>query len=199
VTVDALNNNLNNVRDDVNRTREENGRLADLVREGQEYADQSVDHVLRDQLPGVPVLVVAVTGVDRKPVETLRQSLVTSGASVQGTIWVTSKMRLDNDGETRALSAALAGATATTTTPPTSTNGPATGPTGPSPTTTIDVAPSADEVRQQALTRLVAEPATLAAMVSAGFLAYEPPPDAPTEPSTSVAEAATPATGAGRP
>ncbi len=170
VTVDALNNNLNNVRDDVNRTREENRRLADLVGEGQEYADQSVVHVLDDQLPGVPVLVVAVSGIDRKPVESLRQSLLTSGASIQGTIWVTSKMRLDNDGETRALSGALTGASAATTTAPTA--------TGPAPSTTVGTAPS-DELRRQALSRMVSEPGTLAALVSAGFLAYEPPPETP--------------------
>ncbi|MEA2902051.1 MAG: hypothetical protein QOH36_1938 [Actinomycetota bacterium] len=177
VTVDALNNNLNSVRNDINRTREENRKLADDVREGQEFADQSLSHVLRGQLPGVPVLVIAVNGVDRKPVDTLRQSLVTAGASVQGTVWITSKMRLDNVDETRALAAALAGAVPTTTT-----TAPAAGasaaPAAAAPTTTIDdAASSADTVRQQALARLIADPASLAAMVSAGFLGYDPPPE----------------------
>jgi hypothetical protein len=183
VTVDALNNNLESVRRDVNETRAENRRLADRVQEGQDFADQSLIHVLRDQLPGVPVLVVAVTGIDRKPVDALRQSLAEAGASLQGTLWVTPKMRLDNDGEARALSAVLGGPAATPTTT-------APGATGASTSTTLVV--SADEVRELALTRMLAEPGTLAAMVSAGFLGYEPAPDRavdvdPAAPPTSVA------------
>ncbi|HVF14271.1 MAG TPA: copper transporter [Acidimicrobiales bacterium] len=190
VTVDALNNNLNSVRNDINRTREENSRLAEQVREGQEFADQSLTHVLRDQLSGVPVLVVAVTGVDRRPVESLRQSLLASGASLQGTIWVNSKMRLDNEGETRALAAALASATpgATTTTPA----------DAPASTSTTVFGAAAAEVRRQALARLVAEPGPLAAMVSAGFLGYEPPPEAASPSATDAAGAApAPAPGMG--
>ncbi len=173
VTVDALNNNLERVRNDVNSTREENGRLAEQVREGQEFADQSLAHVLRDQLTGVPVLVVAVTGIDRKPVEALLQSLTVAGASVQGTIWVTSKMRLDNESETRALSTALTSPAtiATTTSEPSATT-----------TTTVRLTVTADEVRQQALAKLVSEPVPLAGMVSAGFLAYEPPSEAAVDP-----------------
>ena len=189
VTVDALNNNLNSVRNDINRTREENRKLADQVRDGQDFADQSLTHVLRDQLPGVQVLVIAVNGVDRKPVDTLRQSLVTAGASLQGTVWITSKMRLDNEGETRALAAALAGAVPTTTT-----TVPAAGAAAPAaaaPTTTIDdAASSAETVRQQALARLIADPASLAAMVSAGFLGYDPPPEGDASPGLGVVPAA---------
>jgi len=172
VTVDALNNNLNSVRSDVNRTRDENRKLSELVREGQEFADQSLTHVVRNQLPGVPVLVIAVNGVDRKPVDSLRQSLETAGASLQGTLWVTSKMRLDNDSETRALAAALASASTTTTTAP-----PATGsPTSSVPPSTTTPEAAADEVRQQALAKLITEPGSVAAMVGAGFFGYEPPP-----------------------
>jgi hypothetical protein len=178
VTVDALNNNLKNVRSDVNSTREENRRLAEQVREGQDFADQSLVQVLRDQLPGVPVLVVAVSGIDRRPVETLRQSLQSAGASLQGTLWVTSKMRLDNEGETRALATALASAAPATTT--TTAAGTAATSIAPGSTsTTVDPDDSAGAVRQQALDRLLTEPATLAAMVSAGFLGYEPPPGLP--------------------
>ena len=176
VTVDALNNNLNNVRSDVNRTREENGRLAEQVREGQDFADQSLTHVVRDHLAGVPVLVVAVTGIDRKPVESLRQSLVTAGASVQGTIWVTSKMRLDNDAETQALADTLTTADAAPVPPvPPVEALPGTEPAPSTTTTVAGLSLDSDDVRQQALANLVGEPAPLAALVSAGFLSYEPP------------------------
>jgi hypothetical protein len=187
VTVDALNSNLESVRRDVNQTREENRRLAEQVREGQDFADQSLTHVLRDQLPGVPVLVVAVTGVDRRPVDSLRQALVTAGATVPGTIWVTSKMRLDNEGDRRTLAAALTGAPGTTTTPPATSAGsgaaPATIGSGAT-STTLDPSVAADQVRRQALAKLIADPAALAAMVAAGFLGFEPTPEV--APSTSV-------------
>lgn len=177
VTVDALNNNLNSVRSDVNQTREENRRLSEVVRQGQEFADQSLTYVVRDRLPAVPVLVIAVNGVDRKPVEALRLSLATAGASLQGTVWVTSKMRLDNDGEVRGLTEALAAATTVPPAPP----------AGPDLTTTT-VAPTPEGLRQQALDRLVREPEPLAALVGAGYLSYEPPPDPPAtaEPPTSL-------------
>ena len=140
--------------------------------------------MLRDQLPGVPVLVIAVTGVDRKPVDAVRQSLLTAGASVQGTIWITPKMRLDNEGEVRSLATALASAATAAPTATTTVAG-AAAPTS-SPTS---LGATADVVRQQALAKLIAEPGPLAAMVSAGFLGYEPPPEVATEaggaPSTS--------------
>jgi len=177
VTVDALNNNLNNVRSDINRTREENRTLAEQVAEGRDFADQSLAHVLRDQLPGVPVLVIAVTGIDRKPVEAVNQSLAVAGASPQGTIWITAKMRLDDDGETRALTAALTDAATTTTTAPAAGGDPGT--TSTTSATVIGAFSSADEVRQQALAQLVSEPGTVAALAAAGFVSYEPPPDPP--------------------
>ena len=121
------------------------------------------------------MLVVAVTGIDRKPVEALPPVAGRRRARrVQGTLWITSKMRLDNDGETRALARRphrlghhhhhhhrLRRAATTT---------------GRRRTTTTSVEPPVRRrLRQQALARLIAEPGTLAALVSAGFLAYEPP------------------------
>ncbi|MEA2843999.1 MAG: hypothetical protein QOJ69_1670 [Actinomycetota bacterium] len=165
VTVDTLNDNLNRVKGDINRTREDNQRLAEAVRHGQEYADQALTQVVRDQLPQVPVMVIAINGIDRKPVDSLRQSLLGAGATVEGTIWLTAKMRLTTESDVAALAAALS-----ITVPPAQGGGPATG----GPTTTNTAA--ADSLRRTAIDRLVSEPGSLAALVSAGFLAYEPPP-----------------------
>ncbi len=165
VTVDALNDNLNRVKSDVNQTREENGRLAEAVRQGQDFADQALTQVLRNQLPQVPVMVVAVSGIDRKPVDALRQSLVAAGATVEGTVWLTAKMRLSTDSDVAALAAALS-----ITVPPAQASGPTAG--GPSTTTTA----ATDSVRRLALSRLVTEPGSLASLMSAGFVSYEPPP-----------------------
>jgi hypothetical protein len=154
VTVDALNNKLESVRNSVNSIREENGRLGRQAQQGQQFAEATRDQLLRGHLKGVPVLVVAVMGVDRKPVEDLRQALLAAQAALEGTVWFTPKMRLANDGDVRALASAL------------------------------DLAPgSPDVVRRQALSRLAAtreagsaDPGPLSALASAGFLTYDPPP-----------------------
>src|SRR5205085_6071842 len=74
----------------------------------------------------------------------------------------------------RGLASTLASAIPTTTTTTPAAGAP------PAPTTTpaatITAIGSADEVRRQALAKLIADPASLAAMVSAGFLGYDPPP-----------------------
>jgi hypothetical protein len=154
VTVDALNNNLEDVRSSVNAIREENRKLSDQVKLGQDFAVGARDQLLRGHLRNIPVMVVAVAGIDRRPVDELRQALVSAQATQQGTIWFTSKMRLTSDGDVRALATAL------------------------------DLAVDRPEVvRRQALTRVAtaregasAEASPLAALQAAGFLTYESPP-----------------------
>jgi len=166
VTVDALNNKLDDVQRSVGTIREENGRLADEVKQGKDFAVTTRDQLLRGHLRNIPVMVVAVAGVDRRPVDELRQALVGAQATMVGTIWFTAKMRLANDGDVRALATAL------------------------------DLPVDRPEVvRRQALAKVAAareaaaaEASPLAALQSAGFLNYEGP-----SPSTSstVAQATT--------
>jgi len=156
VTVDALSNKLDNVRRSVDGIREENGRLKGQVDQGRDFAITTRDQLLRGHLKGVPVMVVAVAGVDRKPVDELRQALVTAQATVEGTVWFTSKMRLANDADVRALATALE--------------------------TTAD---RPEIVRRAALAKVAAsreaaasDASPLAALNSAGFVTYEGPPPA---------------------
>jgi hypothetical protein len=165
VTVDTLNDNLNRVKGDINSVREDNRRLAEGVRHGQEYADQVLGQVVRDQLQQVPVMVIAVSGIDRKPVDSLRQSLAVAGARAEGTVWLTAKMRLSTESDAND----LAGALGVAAPGPPATSGPATG--GPTSTTVSAV----DSLRRLAITRLVTEPGAMAALVSGGFVSYEPP------------------------
>ena len=159
VTVDALNNRLNDVQGAVNDMRAENRRLAEQVDVGREFADQSRDHLVEGELSGVPVLVVAVSGVDRKPVDALRQALVNADAVVEGTVWINPKMRLDSEGDARTLATAL--------------NLPV----------PADLTPSGrDALRATALTRLTgtrdtgsSDGSVLAALTASGFLGYEAP------------------------
>src|SRR5918912_974735 len=111
-------------------------------------------------------MVVAVSGIDRRPVDDLRQALVGAQATMQGTIWFTSKMRLASDGDVRALATAL------------------------------DLPVDRPEVvRRQALAKVAAardsastDNSPLAALQGAGFVTYEgpPPPAASSATSTST-------------
>ena len=158
VTVDALNNKLDDVQRSVGAIRAENGRLGGQVKQGQDFAITTRDQLLRGHLRNIPVMVVAVVGVDRRPVDELRQALVTAQATMEGTIWFTSKMRLTSDSDVRALAGAL------------------------------DLPVDRPEVvRRQALAKVAAardtaaaEASPLAALQSAGFLTYEGPPSTTT-------------------
>ena len=153
VTVDALNNRLDDVQRSVGTIREENGRLKSQVDQGQDFAVTTRDQLLRGHLRSIPVMVVAVAGVDRGPVDELRQALVSAQATMEGTIWFTSKMRLTSDSDVRALATAL------------------------------DLPLDRPEVvRRQALARVAAardlaatDASPLAALQTAGFLTYEGP------------------------
>jgi hypothetical protein len=158
VTVDALNNRLNDVQSAVNDMRAENRRLGDQVRVGRDFAEQTRDHLVDGELRGVPVLIVAVSGVDRKPVDALRQTLVSAGATVEGTLWFNPKMRLDSEGDVRALAEAL--------------DLPAPQNTGPA---------VRDALRNTALDRIAGsregggDNGAVSALIAAGFLGYEAP------------------------
>jgi hypothetical protein len=164
VTVDALNGKLDDVQRSVGAIREENGRLGDQVQQGQDFAVTTRDQLLRGHLRNIPVMVVAVAGIDRGPVDEVREALVSAQATMEGTIWFTSKMRLVSDSDVRALAAAL------------------------------DLPVDRPEVvRRQALAKVAAaretaavESSPLAALQAAGFLTYEGPP---TTTSTSGAQA----------
>jgi hypothetical protein len=154
VTVDALNDNLEDIRRSQGAIRDENGRLKTQVDQGQDFAVATRDQLLKGHLRNVPVLVVAVAGIDRRPVDDLRQALVGAQANLEGTIWFTSKMRLNSDGDVRALATAL----------------------------DLPVG-SPDAVRRQALAKVAAaretasaEASPLAALQIAGFITYEAPP-----------------------
>ncbi len=154
VTVEALNSRLNNVERSVNEAREENRVLGERVRVGQDFALQSRDFMVAEHLSGVPVMVLAVAGVDRVALDALRDSLVQAGALSQGTARFTPRMRLDREEDRKALAALSA-------TPETPAAGTA--------------ATNREELRLNAL-RGFSMPGRLAALVAGGFVDYEPGP-----------------------
>ena len=157
VTVDALNNRLDDVQRSVGAIRDENTRLKGQVDRGRDFAETTRDQLLRGHLRNIPVMIVAVAGIDRGPVDDLRSALVGAQATLQGTIWFTPKMRLANDGDVRALATAL----------------------------DLGNVDRADVVRRQALAKIAAaresasaDASPLATLQSAGFVTYEGPPAA---------------------
>lgn len=107
VTVEALNNRIDNVRKSVNGARAENRRINGQLATIRDFADQARDPILKGKLEHVPVMLVAVTGIDRKPVDSLAQALVGSGATFEGTVWFSPKIRLQNDDDARTLATLL--------------------------------------------------------------------------------------------
>ena len=152
VTVDALEAQVGRVENSVKATQAENRRIDGELRAVRDFADQARDHIAEGQLEGVPVVVTAVTGIDREAVEGLRQALVISEAELAGTIWFTAKMRLGNENDVRGLASVLGVA-----------------------------AGQPDEVRREALGRVAsaldgsADANPLPALVAAGYLVFEPP------------------------
>jgi hypothetical protein len=152
--VDSLNDRVNRVERSVKATQAENSRLNGELQTVRDFADQAREEIGRDQLREVPVLVLAVEGVDRKPVDALRQSLLGAQSNVVGTVWFTAKMRLESGGDVQALATAL------------------------------NTAPGdPDALRTMALARIAAaigggsaDPNLLPALSAAGFIAYDPPP-----------------------
>jgi len=154
VTVDALNQRVNAVDRRVRGTEAENRRLSIEVQQGRDYADEALEHVLAGRLKDVPVLVLAVEGVDRKPVESLNHALGVAQADLLGTIWFTGRTRLDNAADVNTLAQSLG------------------------------VAPDRPEaLRRLMLSRLAgaltagnASTSPVAVLNQTGFVGYEPPP-----------------------
>ena len=164
VTVDQLRNRLDGVEASDRKTRSENDRLSTQIATWNKFADQGRTELLSDQLRNVPVLLVGVDGIDRKSVADLRAQLVTAGANLEGTLWLTDKLNLKSQSDASALAAAIA---------------------------VPDAAP--DVARAAALSKLADalergsdQTGVIAALHQGGFIDYEAPP-APTSTSSSTA------------
>lgn len=102
-TVDFLETRLEGVEKRLDTTDTENEQLrADLDRWAA-FSEQARDEAVAGRLEGVPVLLLAVRGIDRRPVDELRRSLSSARAAVQGTVWLTSKLRLEKEEDVVAL------------------------------------------------------------------------------------------------
>lgn len=106
-TVDFLETRLKGVEARLDTTDTENEQLEAELGRWSSFSEQARDEAVAGRLEGVPVLVVGVQGIDREPVDELRRSLAAARAQVQGTLWFTSKLKLEKDEDADALAGLL--------------------------------------------------------------------------------------------
>jgi hypothetical protein len=151
-TVDALKNRLDAVERRVDRTDGENARLEHDLGTWARFADEAGAEAVADRLRDVPVLVIGVQGIRREPLDGLRGSLAAADARLQGTLWLTSRLRLEKPEDVTALAAILGNSQR-----------------------------SPDTIRRAAVTRLVGaltgteSSSFLVALRDAAFVEYDPP------------------------
>lgn len=160
--VDTLNDRVNVVERRANETAAENRGLNDQLDSLRDFAQQARDQLVAGELAGVPVLVVTVQGVDRRPIDGLVDGLRAAAAVPTGTVSFTNKFLLASEADVRALADVVGLPTTLTPTPPVT---------------------QPDGVRRLALSRVASlldgtgnDPGLLPALASAGFVSYEPPP-----------------------
>jgi hypothetical protein len=157
-TVDTIEGQLRNVERRANETNQRNDALQSDLDQWQRFGEEGALELVRGRLD-MPVLLVGIQGVDREPVDALRQALAAAGGQVQGTVWFTSKLKLENPEDVQALQGIL-GVTAA----------------------------RPDTLRRTLAGRLVAGwtpesgPSLLPALRDAKFLDYEAPEGAPVDP-----------------
>jgi hypothetical protein len=151
-TVDALKSRLDAVERRVDRTDGENARLQHDLGTWARFADEAGAEAMAERLQDVPVLVIGVQGINREPVDELRGSLAAADARMQGTVWLTSRLRLDKAEDLSTLA------------------------------TILDTSQrSPDAIRRVAITRMVAaltgteSSSLLVALRNAAFVEYDPP------------------------
>ena len=157
-TVDLLRRQLDQVEARRDRTNSENALLQAEIARWDDFSRQAGDQVVQGRLQGIPLLLVAVEGVDRGAMEALRETVVAAGARFEGTVWLTSKWRLGEPDHARELGSIVGGL----------------------------VGEERPEVVRRAALGRMAESWThgdriplLAALAAAAFAAYEAPTDPP--------------------
>lgn len=102
-TVDLLEQRLDTVRAESERTDKENAELRAELDRWNQFSSQAGDRLVANRLAGVPVVVVFVEGSDRASLDALRQALVAAGSALQGTVVLTTKLALRDEDDVAAL------------------------------------------------------------------------------------------------
>jgi hypothetical protein len=92
--VDRLNNRLDDIQADARETRRQNGELEAERDRQQAYLDSLKAYAVANRLDGVPVVPLALRGVDETPVTDAVELARESGAIVPGVLWLEPKLAL---------------------------------------------------------------------------------------------------------
>jgi hypothetical protein len=106
--LDLLKSRQDDLKRQIDDARETNRVLTRENNAFAKFQEEAEDTLLAGDLAGVPVVVVAVRGIDQAPAEAVRKQLANTGAASQGTIWLTRKLRLDNQADVESLVGTLA-------------------------------------------------------------------------------------------
>ncbi len=102
-TVNLLENRLDRVKRNSDDTNRQNDQLRRELARWNQFSAQAGDRLVEGRLAGTPVIVVFVEGSDRGALDALRQTLVAAGATLQGTLWLTSKLGLRDNNDVNTL------------------------------------------------------------------------------------------------
>ena len=106
-TVDQIERRLTDVDARRQATNEENDRLRTDLGRWSQFGQELGDRPVQGRLNGIPVFVVATTGIDGGVLDALRTSVTAAGATLDGTVLFTGKWALANDDDARQLAGVL--------------------------------------------------------------------------------------------
>jgi hypothetical protein len=95
--VDGLKSRIRTVEGNVADARDENGQLNDALDSADDYINSSAQFAVTDRLADVPVLVIAVRGVDEAVVESTVTLAREAGGSVPGVLWLEPRWAAEGD------------------------------------------------------------------------------------------------------
>lgn len=106
-TVQGLERNVDSLREQRSNARAERNEARDALSHWETFDDEIPAELLAGRLAAVPVLVVAVDGVDADVPGRLHEWFATAGADDLGTLTLTTKLTLSADDDRRALASLL--------------------------------------------------------------------------------------------
>jgi hypothetical protein len=111
--VDRLNSRLDTIKRESNETDRRNDELELFNQRQEDYLDQLKTYAVASRLDGVPVVPLAVRGVDESPVQDTVTLAQESGAMVPGILWLEPKLALEDDAAVEELATILGNPTLT--------------------------------------------------------------------------------------
>jgi outer membrane murein-binding lipoprotein Lpp len=105
--VDNLESRIDRVSQNLDTRKAQNDALERQLNEVGAYVDASGDYAVTDRLTDVPVVVLALRGIDEGAVKRTTELVRRAGARAPGVVWVETKWALRSDGDRAALAAAI--------------------------------------------------------------------------------------------